>query len=667
MARLWSSGAELNSATAGVEVSNASGLAVGSTIVRSGTYSFTHSGNNKIFDQQFAASNQSAQFYFRAYIYITTYPGSLDDIIRINDVSNNQKIGIRINTTGTLELWNLEDATQIGSDSSALSLNTWYRIEIGVNTTTLASTSVEARIDGSSFASGTVNLAAGIGRIHILNPFTSKVFYADDIAINDSTGSFQNSWPGEGEIVHLRPNAAGDNTGWDTGTYADIDEVTPDDLTTYISASGGLSGEITDVNLDDAPAAIDASATINCVQVGIRMRASSTTSSMGDPFVIRIKAASGGTVEQSASIDPNTTTWVTNALAAPRNYPLTLYDLPGASSTAWTKSDLDSAQIGVERTNEDFAATQISTMWLLVDYTNPAGGTDVTVNADAQTVTSSQPAATVSTTSNVSIAAGVQTVTASQPAATVTAIQNVSLAPDPQSLTASQPSATITAGTGASVAAGVQTATTSQAAPTISTTSNVSVAAGVQSLTASQPEPTVSTVRNVSVSADAQSVTTSQPAASISASGNLSISAGVQTATLSQPSPTVQISDSTSPNAQTLTLSQPEPTVSVVRNVSVAADALSLTASQPTPNIVTFGVFTNTLTLSQPTPTVTAIKNVSVSVSPQQLATAMAALSLTIWNPGWTVVARPETAFSATSRPTSIWTDTTDPETAWTD
>ena len=85
-------------------------------------------------------------------------------------------------------------------------------------------------------------------------------------------------------------------------------------------------------------------------------------------FVLRIKASSGGTVEESGNILA-TTTWQTNTAAAPRNYSLTLYDLPGASTTAWTKADLDTAQIGVKKIDGLAVLNRISTLWLLVEHT----------------------------------------------------------------------------------------------------------------------------------------------------------------------------------------------------------------------------------------------------------------------------------------------------------
>lgn len=382
MARLWSSGLELNSLTANVELTASAGTpAIGTSVIRSGTYSLTFDTSGgaavKSATYQYSASDLTAPIYYRIYLRVADDPSVTTYILKTLDSGPiGNQIGIKLNTDLTLELWNNEDAAQIGSDSSALSLNTWYRIELKVDSTTIASTAVEAKIDGTTFASGTANLARGQGqlRVGMLGDAAAAagILYIDDIAINDSTGSFQNSWPGEGEIIHLRPNADGDNTAW-SGDYTSVDEVTPDGNTSTTGGSTTID-TIEEYNLDATPAALASDDTINCVQVGVNYKATSTTGTT-PRFILRIKSASGGTVEEGTEIITNSTSYNTNANAVPRNYNLTLYDLPGASTTSWTKSDLDTTQIGVRTTNNPTTEAVVTTMWLLVDHKpGEAGG-----------------------------------------------------------------------------------------------------------------------------------------------------------------------------------------------------------------------------------------------------------------------------------------------------
>src|SRR3990167_257818 len=378
MARLWGSGWELNTTTANVEWTSQS-IGPQTTTVRSGTYAFraNAAGAGRSATFQFKASNTADGFYFRFYLRIAAAPDGTFDLFRASATGSADKVELRLNTDLTLDLFNAEDSAQIGSSSSALSTDTWYRIELKVDCTTIATTSVEARIDGTAFASGTINLAAGIIVCSIgANGTPTTDIYMDDFGVNDDNGSFQNTWLGIGEIIHLRPNAAGDNTGWNVGgatgtSFAEVDEVTPDDATTIIGETNGAP-VLSDFNIDATPAALASNDTINCVQVGVRWLGETGTPAR---FRLRIKATSGGTVEETADITPTNTSYVTNATAAPRNHRLTLYDLPGASTTVWTKTELDTAQIGVNfSVDSDGEDIFVSTLWLLVDHTAVAAG-----------------------------------------------------------------------------------------------------------------------------------------------------------------------------------------------------------------------------------------------------------------------------------------------------
>lgn len=404
MARLWSSGFELNSVTNLIEItgSNTSGggaIAISTTTVRSGRYSFraSNTGASGLARAHhiFTASADDGPYYARAYVNIADLPGSLGPILAIWDGAT-LKASIRLATDGTLELH--DSVGKIGSSSSALSLNTWYRIELKYYHTGVNS-ELDGKLDGTSFASTTSAPSGGtVDRVAwgMASNNTSFDIYFDDIALNDSTGSFQNSFPGAGQIVHLRPNAAGDNSDW-SNTYANVDEVTPDDATTIVASN--TSGQIDDHNIDE-PIMISSDATISLVQIGVRFRIDVQTGA--DPtFVLRVKASASGTVEESSTISPTLNSWQTNTVANPRNYPFTLYDLPGASTTAWTQADLKTAQIGYKETTTDTHNVNISTLWMLVEYVQGSEmfianyGNDTDTAASSQTLTLVTPAADI--------------------------------------------------------------------------------------------------------------------------------------------------------------------------------------------------------------------------------------------------------------------------------
>jgi hypothetical protein len=394
--RIWSSGAELNSLTAGMEITSSSGTTptIDGTTKRSGDYAYrtNTSSNTATIYKTFAASAQSDAYWVRAYIRIATAPGTEMGFLRLGTGTNN-KIGVRMNTDRSIELWNEEDTVQIGSASSVLATDTWYRVELFVDTTTLSSTDATLKLDGVDVASSTSqNLAAGLDRLTWGNlTSTTANLYFDDIALNGDTGRSDN-WPGEGKIVHMHGNADGDNEAWtaapsNTDDFDDINEVTPSDGTGGGMYSG-TSGQITDMDLESSSSAgITAGDTIKLVSVGARMNVCGVTTFgwSGIPpdctaseadinYRTRIKATSGGTVEDSGNIGilDSYVPWFTNDDDGLELSKLTLYDQPGTSVSPWTTSTLDTAQIGLNNQNTGIGFKSTA-LWLLVEY-NPASG-----------------------------------------------------------------------------------------------------------------------------------------------------------------------------------------------------------------------------------------------------------------------------------------------------
>lgn len=373
MARLWTCGAELQTATAGIEFTAivTTAPAIETTTKRSGNAAFRISNTGAIegFRQQFSTGTQDAM-YARVYLYLVAYP-STDRIIFGFGLNGSYKACIRVRSTGALQLYNAEDNAQVGSDSSALSLNTWYRVEIKEDTTTLASTAVEALIDGTSFASGTIDITAAHTNFRIAMTAADSTldYIVDDIALNDATGSFQNSWPGEEEVIVLRPNGNGAFSDWggsdgnSTDNYLLVDEVPPSS-TDYVEDN--TSGQIDDYNLEATPAAMESSDTINVVHVGVYAAVSDATGA--DPDIV-LRFTAGGNTDESANLDCNSLTYQGPApLPADSNYKLTLYDMPGASTTAITKADLDSAQAGIRVSVTDTHFARVAALWVMVGH-----------------------------------------------------------------------------------------------------------------------------------------------------------------------------------------------------------------------------------------------------------------------------------------------------------
>jgi hypothetical protein len=241
-----------------------------------------------------------------------------------------------------------------------------------------------ARIDqGATFAErATANAGANhrFIEVGVMGSVTCEM-YADDYATNDHTGTSQNSWPGSGKIVHLNPDLAGDTLQWQssasatqgTATLAAIQEVTPDDATSYNkrTTNAPTTTPVDDWNVGSSSGAgIAASDAISLVAIGFRGGAISTTAS-GRSIKTRAKSAASGTVSSSATIPVNVNGWCTwHAAAATQFYQHYIYTDP-TTAVAWTPTgtnSLDNMQIGYQADVSSANEIRVSTVWALVEY-----------------------------------------------------------------------------------------------------------------------------------------------------------------------------------------------------------------------------------------------------------------------------------------------------------
>lgn len=284
---------------------------------------------------------------------------------------------VTLSTTGTLSLY--DGGGNVLGTSSPLALNTRYRIEVLVDIS-VSPRRFQLKVNGYLVINGTQSAATGFPQDQFMLGICVNAdgtgngdLIFDNVIVNDSTGSSQNGYPGDEKIVHLYPSAAGDNnaftsqTGGTAGSannYTRIDEVTPDDATTYNGDT--VLNNTDDFNIDNTSSDITTSSTINIVGVGVRYAGASTTSEAA--FVLRCKKTASGTVSESSAITPNATSYKINANAAPNTLPIISYTDPDGA--AWTKSTLDTAQIGYRISTSNTNEARISTVWMVVGYTN---------------------------------------------------------------------------------------------------------------------------------------------------------------------------------------------------------------------------------------------------------------------------------------------------------
>lgn len=389
MARLWSCGFELQtvgSGGTGVEWDTTTGSpTINTSTVRSGAASLrcNPSGATAYIQHAMQAADAATRMYLRAYVYIATLPSAKTMIVSWTD-SSPFGYGIVLQTNGTIKIEGTNGTLQSAASATTLSTGTWYRIELDMDDNNDIATAYINGVQECQLTSADV-FGGHLARFGVQFSCTTDIYF-DDLAVNDTSGSTQNGLPGSGKIVHLKPNAQGDNNGFATavgGTagaannYTRVSETTPDDLTSYNNTTATGTTTIDDFNVTDSSGAgIGPSDTITLVQVGQRAGSNAATTAS---IVTRIKAAAAGTVAESASIPVNVNGWNTHANAIPKLYRLTAYVKP--SSTAWTPSDIDSMQIGYRGNVSQSTQRRITTLWALVEYV--AAATDIVTSGTA--------------------------------------------------------------------------------------------------------------------------------------------------------------------------------------------------------------------------------------------------------------------------------------------
>ena len=384
MARLWSSGFELNTIQGSpnfyeFDGTTSTGLSISSTVKRSGTYSLrcapAGSNGNVSHSEAAGSAGINSARYWRIYFRVDTRPPAENTFMRLMPPTGTAMlVWLTVDSDGILRLYD-EDG-QIGSASGVLSLATWYRVELLVDRTPAAGSHiVRARLDGVEFAgSSSRNLSTQFNSLRVgcnaktpSEGHTSGLWYIDDWAVNDETGSEQVGWCGEGSIIAIRPNAIGDSSDWARGgsnsgsNWGQLDEVTPNDITDYVRSNGTLN-EKDEHNLQTPSFS---NSVVRVVQLGVRYRGEAA--SAHDSFVLRLKASSVGTVEESSAITPDTTSWHTNTNIAPRPYPLTSYFQP-STSNRWDLTSLTNAQAGYRLSAVSTNRINITALWLNIEY-----------------------------------------------------------------------------------------------------------------------------------------------------------------------------------------------------------------------------------------------------------------------------------------------------------
>lgn len=384
MARMWTTGFETQSATLEFGVNSGSIVTgttptMSTTVKRRGTCAarFQPAAALSYIEHQITGGSVIRTMH-RLYIRVADFPDADTNIYAIGQAGF-FPCSLRLKTDGTLLLRDSNTGTDL-TGSMALSLDTWYRVELDFTDAASGTSAFKLYVDGALIADTLCSVINGFSRVRmgVSGVAVTMDYYMDDVAINDTTGSAQTGLPGPGAVVHMLPNAAGDNNLWATtvgGTagaannFTRVNERTPDDSTSYNQTTDTGTTTIDDFGLESAASAgIGSADLITCVQVGGRVSSDLTTAAS---IVYRIKSQAAGTVLESASVPVNNTgsagAWSVHRGQSPRPYQLTSYTDP-QDATAWTAAKLDGAQIGYRGDVSQTTVRRVSTLWALVDF-----------------------------------------------------------------------------------------------------------------------------------------------------------------------------------------------------------------------------------------------------------------------------------------------------------
>lgn len=352
MARLFSTGFE----TGGWENNGAlSAGALGaptivSTYKRTGTYSvrINTSGSGQFFRQVF--DDDETMLYGRIALYVDSTSSQRNvRMIQFRDDLNNIQFSLR-HDAGTQTLWWYDGAPALLAVGNVLiPSDTWVVIEFEVDVG--VSGSLTLKVNGTTdavFSGDTDYTGRGVVRSmyfsggNIEGALGTGYIYMDDIAINDDSGSYQNSWVGLGGLFYLEPVADGYQNDWTPSTgsdnYAMVDDIPADNATTYNQAV--TSGDIDSYEIDDCPTYIN---TINLVQVCYRAAlATSGYNELTDQIYIA-GTAYDGLEYVIVPITPAFTYYLGTAW----------YTNPNSSggTVAWGTADVNGMEAGIRVTN----------------------------------------------------------------------------------------------------------------------------------------------------------------------------------------------------------------------------------------------------------------------------------------------------------------------------
>lgn len=337
MAREWYSGGELGDMS---ELTFANDKVwVQTTIKRSGAYAYRINVSNggAGFGLMYKEFTAAAEKYFRNAFYHPILTGSSPQAPLYFASGATALVSIDIDYTNRVYVAKV-GSTIVATGTAKITVGGWDLLEIHVKIADAGGV-IEVKVNGFIDISYTGDTKPGaettISRVYWQtidrNLGAGVDTYVDDIAINDTSGSADNSWCGDGRILFRPTNGAGDQSGFTPSAglnYQCVDDVPNNGDTDYVDGT----------TLDTYDLYQVANSALVTDDVILRMRVvavAKDTVANGGKIALGLKT--GGT-EYWGDDKPLTTNYTdvygTEHLINPQ------------TGVAWTVADLDALQVG---------------------------------------------------------------------------------------------------------------------------------------------------------------------------------------------------------------------------------------------------------------------------------------------------------------------------------
>jgi hypothetical protein len=325
MARVFTDGAEFGD----TNFWNGFNGTASTLTARSGSYSYLFGQ----VDVGYININALGELYFRiGYRDGAGYLSRIPTFYSDPSAGGSEIASLRMDSAGYLFAYS---GANLRATSTIQVTSSWSLIEIHIKFGTSDGV-FQVKIDGILDIDYTGGVGADGNTVKSLyflaNNTTGNVAYVDDIALNDTTGGVDDSWCGDGKVLLLSPNAAGDITqlylSGAASNYDAVNEVPSNSDTDYVY------GET--VGLYDLYNLTAFSENPNISRVWVEARARGT---VADGEQIRLMIKTGGTEYQSTPLNMLTSY---DRIIGPE------YRTNPDTTVAWTDSDLDNLQAGAK-------------------------------------------------------------------------------------------------------------------------------------------------------------------------------------------------------------------------------------------------------------------------------------------------------------------------------